>query len=43
MEHYDEGEDAMTGSGTVQVPTAGGNDVLVEIARLERDAGSVFF
>jgi hypothetical protein len=30
VEAYDEGEDEMTGSGAVQVPTAGGNDVLVE-------------
>lgn len=30
MESYYEGEDAMTGSGAVQVPTAGGDDVLTE-------------
>jgi crotonobetainyl-CoA hydratase len=30
VEAYYEGEDAMTGSGAVQVPTAGGDDVLVE-------------
>jgi crotonobetainyl-CoA hydratase len=30
VEAYYEGEGAMTGSGAVQVPTAGGDDVLVE-------------